>query len=237
MSVDRAASRPRLVIFDCDGTIVDSQHMIVAAMNVAFTEAGLAAPARDGVLSVVGLSLVPAVTRLLPGVRDAAVVARVVETYKSAFGVLRQDPAHSEPLYPGARAAIEALAGRGDVLLGIATGKSRRGVAQVFEREGLGHLFHTVQTADTNPSKPHPSMIEAAMAEAGAIAGDTVMIGDTTFDIEMARAAEVGALGVAWGYHPVRALTSAGAHAIAESYAEVPDLVARLMTEDREQRR
>jgi phosphoglycolate phosphatase len=223
------ASGLKLVIFDCDGTIVDSQHMIVAAMETAFADAGLALPAREAVLSVVGLSLVPAVARLVAEPRDERLVHRVAESYKAAFGELRKDPAHAEPLYPGARETIAALAAAPDVLLAIATGKSRRGMAQLFEREGLGAYFHSVQTADTHPSKPHPSMIETAIAEAGGHPDLTVMIGDTTYDIEMARAAGVAALGVAWGYHAPDALVGAGAHHVAEVYAEVPDVVARLI--------
>src|SRR5690606_11825217 len=111
---------------------------------------------------------------------------------------------------------IETLAGRGDIVLGVATGKSRRGVAALFEREGLSDLFMTIQTADDHPSKPHPSMILKAMAETGCAPAETVMVRDTTFDIEMALSAGVGAVGVDWGYHPGEALIAAGAHAVAD---------------------
>jgi phosphoglycolate phosphatase len=109
-----------------------------------------------------------------------------------------------------------AMTRREDLLLGMATGKSRRGVAAILERFGLVSHFVTVQTADTHPSKPDPSMLLKAMAETGVRPADTVMIGDTTFDIEMARAAGAGAIGVAWGYHPVVALEKAGAHVIVD---------------------
>jgi phosphoglycolate phosphatase len=104
------------------------------------------------------------------------------------------------------------LANRDDVVLGIATGKSQRGVAAVLEREGLTSHFVTIQTADTHPSKPHPSMILKAMAETGADPVDTLMIGDTTYDMIMARDAQVTAQGVAWGYHEESVLRGAGAH-------------------------
>lgn len=218
----------KLVIFDCDGTLVDSQHMIVEAMEIAFAEAGLARPQRAAVLSVVGLSLPLAVRRLLPIEADG-LVARVADTYKASFHRLRKQDDGREPMFPGMREAIQDLAGRDDVVLGIATGKSRRGVGDLIVREGLTSHFVTVQTADTHPSKPHPSMVLAAMAEADAAAADTVMIGDTTYDMEMARAADVAALGVGWGYHPEAALHAAGADAVAATAADMCAAISRLL--------
>lgn len=219
----------KLIIFDCDGTIVDSQHIIVAAMEGAFHDAGLKPPSRSDILSVVGLSLVPAVARLLPDGVDAGQAGRLAERYKSGFQHLRLDPANHEPLYPGAREAIAALAEREDVVLGVATGKSRRGVDVLFEREGLNGLFATIQTADDHPSKPHPSMIHQALAETSAGAGRTIMIGDTTYDIHMARAAGVVPLGVAWGYHEVPALREAGAAVVLDAYSELLPAIDRLL--------
>ena len=203
----------KLVIFDCDGTLVDSQHIIVTAMTRAFDAHGLVPPPRDQVLSIVGLSLPIAVARLMPDA-DASLVATVSDAYRDAFGDLRRGQNHNEPMFPGALDAIQQLAARPDVVLGVATGKSRRGVAALFERFEIAPHFVTIQTADTHPSKPHPSMILTAIAEAGTEAANTVMIGDTTYDIEMARSAGVGAIGVSWGYHPAPALEAAGAHII-----------------------
>ncbi|OYW53486.1 MAG: haloacid dehalogenase [Hyphomicrobium sp. 32-62-53] len=203
----------KLVVFDCDGTLVDSQHMIVAAMEQAFANFGMAKPGRADILSVVGLSLDEAVRRLVPPAIDTGIAA-LAEAYKSAFGELRRDKAHQEPLYPGVRETLHALANEPGVLLGVATGKSRRGLAAVLEREGLTDLFITLQTADTHPSKPHPAMLQAAMAEAGTQAHRTLMVGDTTYDIAMARDAGARAIGVAWGYHPVTELEAAGAHRV-----------------------
>lgn len=203
----------KLVIFDCDGTLVDSQHIIVTAMSQAFAACGLPAPPREKVLAIVGLSLPVAVERLLPQAVPGAIAA-VGGAYKEAFGELRRDPAHNEPMFPGIMETLRELARRRDVVLGVATGKSSRGVASLFDRFGIGPHFVTIQTADSHPSKPHPSMIFGAMSEAGVEAADTVMIGDTTYDVEMARAARVGAIGVGWGYHPVVALEGAGAHVI-----------------------
>lgn len=216
-----------LVIFDCDGTLVDSQTIIAAAMGEAFAQAGLDAPSRAEILSIVGLSLDQAMMRLAPNLsRDEA--AALVALYRDAFGALRADPANAEPLFPGARAALDALAARDDVLLGIATGKSRRGVDHLLEREGFARHFANIQTADDNPSKPHPAMIERAIAETGAEPARTVFVGDTTYDMEMALAARAGAVGVSWGYHPPDALKALGADPILNHFDELlPHLAAR----------
>lgn len=212
---------PCLVIFDCDGTLVDSQHVIVAAMELAFSGEGLAPPPRQAILSIVGLSLPEAIWRLaqvLPDVPDEAATLRLTDGYKDAFNILRKDPAHEEPMFPGAHEGVLDLAGRDDVILGIATGKSRRGVDRLLKTRGLEGCFVTIQTADDAPSKPHPAMIEQAMGEAGVRAEETVMIGDTTFDIEMAKNAGVAGLGVSWGYHPPAHLERAGADYIAPDF-------------------
>ena len=207
----------KLVIFDCDGTLVDSQHMICAAMHNTYREHGLACPPRERLLSIVGLSLDEAFRRLADGAGHP--LDSLVAGYKTAFHALRASGEALEPLYPGAQAAIEALAGRGDVTLGIATGKSARGVKTVLGHHGLLARFATIQTADSAPSKPHPGMLRDAMRATGVGADRTVMVGDTAFDMEMARAAGASAIGVGWGYHPVSELHAAGAHAVIEDFA------------------
>jgi phosphoglycolate phosphatase len=206
----------KLVILDCDGTLVDSQNGICAAMEHAFSGLGLAVPSREVTLAIVGLSLPEAFAALVPD-HDDDLRAALAQRYRTAFLGLKRDPALHEPLFPGVAAAIEAFGAREDIVLGIATGKSRRGIDRLFAREGWAPHFLTVQTADDHPSKPHPAMIRAAMAEAGVGPERTLMVGDTTFDVEMALAAGVGALGVAWGYHPPEELRAAGAHAVVES--------------------
>jgi phosphoglycolate phosphatase len=209
----------RLAIFDCDGTLVDSQIAICLAMEECFARAGLDAPCRDRTRQVVGLSLVEAMQSLLPDAEPAFHVA-LAEDYKRAFQRLRGAGCVEEPLYDGVAELITALDAEG-WLLGVATGKSDRGLSFCLERHGLQNAFVTLQTADRHPSKPHPSMIEAAMAEAGAGPETTLMIGDTSYDMAMARAASVRGIGVLWGYHDHAALKEAGASHIVGKPADV----------------
>lgn len=207
----------KLVIFDCDGTIVDSQAGIVLSMEHAFKSLHMTPPTRAVTLSVVGLSLPEAFSVLAP---EAEYETRVelAERYKSAFRDLDRDPSECEYLFPVIKDVIEELGKRGDVALGIATGKSRRGVDRLIEKEGWQGCFATIQTADDHPSKPHPSMIETAMAETGVSAAATIMIGDTTYDMDMAKAAGVGAIGVTWGYHQADELMESEPHKIIDAY-------------------
>ncbi|MCJ2007593.1 HAD-IA family hydrolase [Methylobacterium sp. J-092] len=211
----------KLVVFDVDGTLVDSQHLIVAAQVTAFAENGLPAPSRAESLSVVGLSLPQAFRRL---VGDDGPVAELSESYKRAFNALRLDPDYEEPLFPGMGELIARLHARDDVRLGIATGKSRRGVDHLVAFNGWEGWFATTQTADDAPSKPDPAMLLQAMAEAGVGPSATVMVGDTSYDMAMAVAAGAAAIGVAWGYHPAGALFGAGAVTVVDTASALGDL-------------
>ncbi|AOF96115.1 HAD-IA family hydrolase [Sphingobium sp. RAC03] len=202
-----------LVVFDCDGTLVDSQHSICTAMTRAFEEAKLAPPDRPAILSVVGLSLPLAIARLLPDA-EADFHDHLSDRYKLAFQAMRREEGVCEPLYPGIADLVMELDAAG-WLLGVATGKSDRGLALCLTHHGLIDRFVTLQTADRHPSKPHPSMLLTAMAEARAAPDTTVMIGDTSFDIDMGVAAGVRSIGVAWGYHPPAELLASGAQAVA----------------------
>jgi len=210
----------RLAVFDVDGTLIDSQHNIVAAMTMAWQTHGLGEPRPAEVRRIIGLSLVEAVLRLLPE-PDEDLALRIAHSYKEAFQTLRLDPAMTEPLFPGVAEALDQLEAEG-WLLGLATGKSQRGVSSMIERHGFEGRFMTRQTADDNPSKPHPGMLLRAMSECGVAPDATVMIGDTVYDMQMARQAGAHALGVVWGYHPPDDLTQAGAHILAQDYAGLP---------------
>ena len=214
----------RLALFDCDGTLVDSQDNICRAVEEAFALARIDVPPRAHIRRIVGLSLVEAMRILLPE-GEEALHRSLAEDYKAAFFRLRSTGGLAEePLYEGMLGVLDTLAADGWVL-GVATGKSDRGLAHILAHHGIAGRFVTLQTADRHPSKPHPSMIETAMAESGATPATTVMIGDTSYDMLMARAAGARALGVAWGYHPASELTAAGAHAIADVVAALPRLV------------
>jgi phosphoglycolate phosphatase len=221
-----AMTGPRLAVFDCDGTLVDSQHAIAACMAAAFEAERLAAPAPAAVRRVIGLPL-PSCVAILAPEADEGGRARLVEAYKETFFTIRQRPDHHEPMFDGAREALDALEAEG-WLLAVATGKARRGLLAVLERHALAGRFVSLQTADDGPGKPDPGMILRAMDAAGAAPADTVMIGDTSFDMRMAANAGVPGLAVGWGYHPADELRAAGAAALAERFDEIPGLAGRL---------
>lgn len=214
------AARTRLAVFDCDGTIVDSQHSITSCMAAAFERAGFVAPEISRVRRVVGLPLAEAIAQLAPA--DAP-IDEMTGHYSDAWGDAHDRQELSEPLFEGILGVFEALEADG-WLLGVATGKSMRGLTRTFAPHALAAKFVTLQTADKARGKPDPEMLENAMLEAGTEPDATVMIGDTTFDMEMARRAGVRAVGVAWGYHAPEELRSAGAHAVASSMSDLIDL-------------
>lgn len=218
----------KLVLFDCDGTLVDSQHAIVDSMNAAWEAHGLGVPDANAVRRVVGLSLVEAIMRLAPALTEKQACG-VAETYKKAFGDMRGMGRVEEPLYDGILEAIETLSAAG-YLLGVATGKSRRGLDAVLSRHNLRNRFVTLQTADMGPGKPNPHMVWRALDETGAAAADTVVIGDTTFDVQMARRAGSSAVGVVWGYHEPEELEAAGANRVVLHPRDIPAAVADLLS-------
>lgn len=210
----------KLIVFDVDGTLVDSQAEIVSAMTQAYRGHGFEPPSRQAILGVVGLSVAEAVAELS---REA--LGHPLEAIGRDFKTIFRDaqaraPEHSA-LYPGAREALETLFSRDDVLLGLATGNSRRGVERFLARFGYEGRFATTQCADDAPSKPHPAMLLQAAVEAGVPPEDSVMIGDTTFDMSMARAAGARAIGVSWGYHPAERLLAAGAERVLAEFGEL----------------
>lgn len=217
-----------LIIFDCDGTLVDSQETILHGFEVGFEAAGLQMPDRRTALSIVGLSLEIAIEQLV-GPDQAHHVDTIAAAYRNSKVSRRAAGLDHDPLYPGARRALEQLAARDDILLGVATGKARRGVDHLVKTHRLAGQFVTIQTADTSPSKPHPDMIHRALSETGAEATRTVMIGDTSFDMEMAVAAGAHAVGVTWGYHDRHQLQAGGAHALVDQFDQLHTSLDQLL--------
>ena len=209
----------KLAVFDCDGTLVDGQADICGAMDAAFAALGLVPPPGHLTRAIVGLSLPEAMRRLHPA-GDAAQQDALCGHYREAYRARRTSGQLAEPLYDGIAALLDDLRAAG-WLLGVATGKSDRGLAHCLATHGLAGHFVTLQTADRHPSKPHPAMLEAALGAVGAEPQDCAMIGDTAYDMAMAKAAGTRALGVAWGYHPPAELLAAGAEAVAANTAEL----------------
>jgi len=215
-----------LVIFDLDGTLINSEAILLRSQVETFARHGLVHPGREAGLGIVGLTLNIALMQLA-GLDEPD--EALTETYREVFGAMRRqaetDPTLAEPLFPGVADMLAVLAGQPGLRLGIATGKSRRGVEYIVERFGWQDLFQTVQSADDAPSKPHPGMILRAMAETGAAPERTAMVGDSSFDIEMAVAAGVMPIAVSWGFQPPASLVALGARHVLTDCRDLPGLL------------
>lgn len=209
------SARPRLVLFDFDGTLVDSQHSIVDAFAAACREHDLRDIDPRAIRRYIGLPLAVAIAECMPDCHRERAPA-LAESYKQAHRSFARSPDH-DPLFPGAAAALNVLDAAGSVL-GIATGKGRRGLVATLERHGLADHFMVLRTADDGPGKPDPFMALSALALTGVAPEDAIMVGDTAFDMQMARNAGIAALGVAWGYHAEPDLLAAGAEAVVPSF-------------------
>ena len=216
----------RFVVFDCDGTLVDSQYGIFAAMTFAFQQAGLPAPDRMAVNAQVGLPLEQGVANLLPE-GDADLHRRIAGDFHAAIYDHKLPATRQSALFPHCRKVLHALEEEG-YILGIATGMGRRGLEKTLKEQALDTLFTVLKTADDGPGKPNPAILEDAMAEVGAGPCETVMIGDTVFDIQTAVNAGALAIGVDWGYHGVDALRRAGARRVVGDFREIPGCLNEL---------
>ena len=213
----------RLAIFDCDGTLVDSGATIHAALVATFERNALALPPPQECRRIIGLSLIEAMAVLQPGLGQAE-HAGLAEDYKRAFWELRANGEVREPLFDGVLELLDRLEHEG-WLLAVATGKSNRGLRLCLEQHDIHARFVSLQTSDRHPSKPHPSMVSQAIAEAGAAPETTFVVGDTSFDMAMARAAGATGIGAGWGYHEEEELIEAGAAAVAGHPLDVLGLV------------
>lgn len=211
---------PALVIFDVDGTLVDSQAHIMARMDHAFRSCGLPAPDRQAVLSRVGMSLLPMMAELA----DEDSAQALCDGYRAAFEPVKRE-SDKTTLYPGTDAMLRALHATPHILLAVATGKSTRGLDRLIDEQGWGDLFVSRQTADDHPSKPHPSMIDRILRDSGVDRARTVMVGDTRFDIDMARNAGVASIAVPWGYNDPAGLN---ADAVLTGWDDLPGVLDHL---------
>ncbi len=207
-----------LIVFDWDGTLMDSEARIVACIQAAFADLGLAEPTRDAARDIIGLGLEEAMERLLP-TASSGLRARLVTGYRHHFLVTDQT---ASVLFPGARETLEWLAMRG-LRLAVATGKSRVGLNKSLAETGMEGVFHATRCADETFSKPNPQMLFELMDELGARPEETLMIGDTEYDLEMARNAGVRSLAVSYGVHSPGRLLLHGPLACLDSLAAIPD--------------
>ncbi len=217
-----------LIMFDMDGTLIDTQALISEHMAAAFASLDLPPPTPHEVRQIIGLSLPVAIGQLAQ-TDDINLIEGLVGQYKDLYKASLETDFDREPLYPGARETLDRLLARPNTTLGVATGKGLSGVTRILANHTLAGHFVTLQTPDHNPSKPHPGMLLRAMAETGSLPSETVMIGDTSFDMELARAAGVHAIGVSWGYHDTDTLLKSGAGALIHSYAELEPAIDRLL--------
>ena len=217
-------TEPRLIVFDCDGTLVDSAHVIVATIQAAWEEIGMAPPDHRDIRRCIGLPLQAVMARLHPdGMEEEH--AGLVDAYRRINRRAMGDRGLEEPLYDGCLAVLDQLARRDDALLAVATGKGRRGLDHTLRRHRIADYFAVLKTANDGPGKPNPRILLDAMAETGASPWNTVVIGDTIFDIGMAARARTHAIGVSWGYHAPDDLRQAGARVVADDFADIPRML------------
>ncbi|MEQ8481299.1 MAG: HAD-IA family hydrolase [Hoeflea sp.] len=214
----------KLVLFDCDGTLVDSINVIHTCMERTFEDFGLERPALAHTKSIIGLTLDIAIAQMLDRSVDEE-VSSMTARYKEHFMLHRQNGGALENTYDGIVPLIAELAAREDVLLGVVTGKSRRGLNAILEHHGMTRSFFTTRTADDCPSKPHPAMVLECCAETGITPDAAIVIGDAIYDMQMAASAGARGIGVAWGYAPVEALLAAGADRIVRRADEIAGLI------------
>jgi phosphoglycolate phosphatase len=204
----------KLVLFDCDGTLVDSVRLIHETMARTFVHFGYSRPEVSATKAIIGLTLDIAIARLQgkSHVDDEAMA--MTAHYKAIQADVRAEPGMTQSLFDGIRPLIETLASRDDLLIGAVTGKSRRGLSHVLETHGFAPHFIVSRTADDSPSKPHPAMVTECCDETGMSPRDSIVVGDAVYDMQMAKAAGATAIGVSWGYTSVEDLQKSGADII-----------------------
>jgi phosphoglycolate phosphatase len=218
----------KLIIFDFDGTLVDSRSLILESHRIVFSEFQLPAPPPADSLALVGKSLDVILTQLAG---PAAPILEMVKAYDLLLPQLRADSAFAEKPFDGVGDLLSELSTASDTVLGVATGHRTDTIAPALEELRWTGFFKTIQAADTAPSKPHPAMLLQALAATGVTPENAVFIGDTTFDMEMAQAAQLRSIGVGWGYHQTEQLLAAGAHRVVQSVGQLRDCIRSAMGE------
>jgi phosphoglycolate phosphatase len=211
----------KLVLFDCDGTLVDSGRLIHEVMVRTFVHHDMPEPTYEATKSIIGITLDSAIARIMGQEHVDERVAAMTAHYKSIYSDARALPHFQEPLFNDIAHVMDTLSARDDLLLGAVTGKSRRGLNLIVETHGFEKTFFVSRTADDCPSKPHPAMVLECCTDAGIDAADTIVIGDSIYDMGMAKAAGAKAIGVSWGYCAVDALWDAGADAVLHAPLEI----------------
>lgn len=210
----------KVVVFDWDGTLMDSESRIVNCLQASIADLGLPARDRAALANIIGLGLREAIETLYPGM-DLADQQRFTEQYRHHFINVDATPM---PLFEGAMETVQTLSEQG-YLLAVATGKGRRGLDKVLRQTGLERLFHSSRCADECFSKPHPAMLEQILDELGAAPRDAVMIGDTEYDMQMAANAGVDAIAVTYGVHHPQRLTRHDPVASIDDIRTLPDVI------------
>jgi phosphoglycolate phosphatase len=212
----------KLIIFDFDGTLVDSRPLILESHRIVFSEFRLPAPSPVHSLALVGKSL-DIILADLAG--PTAPIIEMVRAYDLLLPKLRADPVFAERPFEGVDELLRELSRAANTVLAIATGHRSDTIAPALQTLRWAEYFRTIQAADTAPSKPHPAMLLQALAATGVSAEDAIFVGDTTFDMQMAAAAQVRSIGVGWGHHDADRLIAAGARHVAKTVDELRTVI------------
>lgn len=221
-----AASRLRLAVFDLDGTLLDSASSIVEGVRACWSACGFPEPDPDHVRRIIGLPWEESIRALIPDAGPAE-FARIRNYHDQVARGLRPRPPRNQTLFPGAVETLDALEEAG-YLLSIITSRSNGRLADLLAEQGIGTRFVALKTVDHGPGKPNPHLMLQTLSETGVDAADAVMVGDTTFDILMAKNAGTAAVGVSWGVHERHELTEAGAAHVVDAFHEIPPTLDRL---------
>ena len=209
----------KLIVFDWDGTLMDSEAQIVSCMHAALADLELEPMDDATVRNIIGLGLREAIDTLLPG-HDAHFHQAFVDAYR-----VHWFQSESSVLFAGAREVLDIIRGH-DFLLGVATGKARRGLDRVLNDTDLTAYFHATRCADEAPSKPHPQMLQDLMAALDVLPEETIMVGDTEYDMEMATNAGVARIAVRSGVHSAERLNRHAPLVCLDRVADMPEWMA-----------